>query len=393
MNNWIALSAEAPKVIRDDAGVPVEWTLLHIGENPICQEGRDGAITLTGEDMAAIIGYHRKKGEAIPVDSEHYLFTLAQSKQLDEAETLRLFPGAVAALGYGELELAGDELRIRVRWMPTAYEMLKEKIYKYFSPVIRGLDRGPLRVTSVAMTNTPAINNLDALAASARTTGGCLKKVALRHSDGSDKSDGSDNKDNRGMKCRTQTGANRPRKEPNMGKIEKALGRLLGRDAVALEGEVGEEAQAQIAAEIEAKSDLIEQVKALLGLGAEAGLPEIVAALKAEIERAKEAEAKQKQVDDLLAQQEKQEHDRLVNEGRAEGKITDADMEYVNSLDSKALSAHLAHTSVKVPKRMPIAERTPAPDAAALTAEDRAAIRRLRLDPAKYLNTKQERMK
>ena len=178
-----------------------------------------------------------------------------------------------------------------------------------------------------------------------------------------------------------------------MGKIEKALGRLLGRDAVALAGEVGEEVKEQIAAEIEAKADLIEQVKALLGLGAEAGLPEIVAALKAEIERAKEAEAKQKEVDDLLAQQEKQEHDRLVNEGRAEGKITDADMEYVNSLDSKALSAHLAHTSVKVPKRMPIAERTPAPDAAALTAEDRAAIRRLRLDPEKYLATKQERMK
>ncbi len=385
MNNWISLSAEAPKVIRDDAGVPVEWTLLHVGENPICQEGRDGAITLTGEDMAAIIGYHRKKGEAIPVDSEHYLFTLAQSKQLDEAETLRLFPGAVAALGYGELELAGDELRIRVRWTPAAYEMLKEKIYKYFSPVIRGLDRGPLRVTSVAMTNTPAINDLDALAASA-----LARPAPSDRSDKSDKSDGLDKK--RGAPPH-QPAAEAARKEPNMGEIEKALGRLLGRDAVALAGEAGEEAQAQTAAEIEAKADLIEQIKALLGLGAEAGLPEIVAALKAEIDRAKEAEAKQKQIDDLLAQQEKQEHERLVNEGRAEGKITDADMEYVNSLDSKALSAHLAHTSVKVPKRMPVAERTPAPDAAALTAEDRAAIRRLRLDPEKYLATKQERMK
>ena len=49
--NWIALSSERLDVIRDDCGVPLEWTLLKIGSNPICQEGIDGAINLSAENM------------------------------------------------------------------------------------------------------------------------------------------------------------------------------------------------------------------------------------------------------------------------------------------------------------------------------------------------------
>lgn len=93
--NWIALSAERLDVVRDDCGVPVEWTLLKTGSNPICQEGIDGAINLTAENMQQIISYHHKKGEDIPLDSEHYLYELANQKQLDESEVLKLFPGGV----------------------------------------------------------------------------------------------------------------------------------------------------------------------------------------------------------------------------------------------------------------------------------------------------------
>ena len=104
--NWISLSSESPGVIRDGNGVPVEWTLLKIGVNPICQEGKDGALVLSAEAMQQIIDYHAKKGELIPVDSEHYLFELASRKKLTESETLKLFPGGVAALGFGSLALS-----------------------------------------------------------------------------------------------------------------------------------------------------------------------------------------------------------------------------------------------------------------------------------------------
>lgn len=338
--DWIALTAEGAGVLRDEHGVPVEWTLLKVGDNPICQEGRDGNIRLPPDKMKSIVEYFDKKGEEIPIDSEHYLYELANQKKMDESEVLRLFPGGVAALGYGRLALSGENLRIRVKWTPTAYEFMKEKIYKYFSPSLRGLEKGPLRVTSVAMTNTPAINHLDALAASANK--------------------------------RPATG----RKE-SMSKLENALKRLLGRDSIALGAETEEKEKDQIACEVDEKASLIEQVKKLLGLAPEATLDEVIAALKAETEKAASADEKQEKLDELAASAEKREHERLVAQGRSEGKISDADMEYVNSLDSKALSAHLAHTARKIPL-----QRTPAPsrksDSVALSAVDRVAIDSLR---------------
>lgn len=359
MGNWIALSAETPGVIRDENGVPLEWTLLKVGDNPICQEGMDSCVTLTAERMAAILDYFRKKGEDIPIDSEHYLYELANQKHLDEGETLKLFPGGVAALGYGSLALSGDNLRIKVKWTPTAYEFMREKIYKYFSPVLRGLEKGPPRITSVAMTNVPAINQLDALAA-------------------------------RAEKNQTPDLSGKTRKEPGMGKLEKALMRLTGRDAVALGGETTEEEKDKIACEVEEKASLIEQVKTLLGLGAEAGIEEVIAALKAETDKAKTADEKQAKLDELAASAEKTEHARLVAQGKAERKIVESDMEYVNSLDSKALSAHLAHTAPKFPEKLPQgpSRREKDPDAVALSAEEENTIRSMRLDRNEYLKMK-----
>lgn len=67
--DWISLTAEGVDVRRDEQGVPVEWTLLRIGDNPICQEGADGNICISPEQMNAIIEYFEKKGEEIPVDA------------------------------------------------------------------------------------------------------------------------------------------------------------------------------------------------------------------------------------------------------------------------------------------------------------------------------------
>ena len=60
--NWISLSSESPGVVRDENGVPVEWTLLRVGENPICQEGRDGALVLSAGK--------KKNSEILPIMEE-----------------------------------------------------------------------------------------------------------------------------------------------------------------------------------------------------------------------------------------------------------------------------------------------------------------------------------
>ena len=353
--NWIALSDLPSSVLRDANGVPVEWTLFSVGDTPFCQEGRDGLIRLTSEDIDAIIDHYRKKGEDIPVDSDHYLYYLAKKHGVEEDVALKLVPSGVAAMGFGALSRQGNDLRIHVTWTPGAHEFLREKIFKYFSPVIQGLKNGPLRVTSVALTNVPAINNLDALAARSEPNNG---------------------------------------KAPLMKNLEKALGRLLGRDTIALSAESTESELDKLAGEVEEKASVLEQVKTLLNLGADATLDQIVAALTAELEKAKTADEKQAQLDEIAAKAEREEHARLVSKGRAERKIVDADMEYVNSLDSKALSAYLDHAAAKFPAPLPKdAGRPQDPDAVTLTAEDKAACRRLNISEEKFLAAKIERMK
>ena len=152
-------------VTRDANGVPTEWTLLHAGVNRLVKNGKDYELHLSLEDLDAIAAYQEKKGEAIPIDSNHYLHILAEKHGVEESEALRLVPSGVAAMGFGTLFRDGDELRIRAEWTPGAYELLKEKIFRYCSPVIRGLKEGPIRITSVAMENEPALNCEDVLAA------------------------------------------------------------------------------------------------------------------------------------------------------------------------------------------------------------------------------------
>lgn len=356
MRSYYSLSAESPAVIRDANGVPVEWTLLTAGDTHICQEGKPDVLRFTADDLRTMADYFLQKGELIPVDSEHYLFDIAERNRITETDTVRMFPGGVAAIGYGSLALEGEKLRLKVKWTDAAYPFLKEKIYKYFSPVIRGMQQGPLRITSVAMTNTPAINNLPALAARAEPI-------------------------------------NRPedtgRKEFRMNNLNKALCRLTGREKIALSAENEEKEMDAIAAEVEDKANALEQIRTILGLDPAATTDEIIAALKAEAEKAASADAKQQELDNLAASAERDAHAALVRQGRADRKIVDADMDYINSLDSKALKAHLDHTSPKFPAQTPV---TPArePDAAVLTAEEEKICRTMHLNREQFIQEKQK---
>ena len=112
-------------VKRDRNGVPEEWTLLHAGINRLVKNGKEYELRLSRDDLDAIAAYQAKKGEAIPVDSNHYLHMLAERHGVEESEALRLVPSGVAAMGFGTLYREEDELRIRVEWTPTAYELLK----------------------------------------------------------------------------------------------------------------------------------------------------------------------------------------------------------------------------------------------------------------------------
>ena len=76
--NYLALTSERAGVIRDADGVPVEWTLLKVGDNVATRSaGMPVNIRLTRDDLAAIVDYHAAKGVKIPIDSEHVVSNLA----------------------------------------------------------------------------------------------------------------------------------------------------------------------------------------------------------------------------------------------------------------------------------------------------------------------------
>ena len=163
------MAENKPTVERDENGVPTSWLLVRAGPTPLRKNGEDYVLELTSKDLSGIVNYQRTSGEKIPIDSNHYLHLLAQKHGIEETDALKIIPSGVAAMGFGTLECRADgtELWIKAEWLPNAYEFLKEKIFRYFSPVFRGLKEGPVRITSVAMENEPAIKNLDALAATA----------------------------------------------------------------------------------------------------------------------------------------------------------------------------------------------------------------------------------
>lgn len=344
-------------VKRDANGVPEEWTLLHAGVNRLVKNGKDYELHLSVEDLDAIAAYQTKKGETIPIDSNHYLHFLAEKHDVEESEALRLVPSGVAAMGFGTLFREGDELRIRAEWTPGAYELLKEKIFRYCSPVIRGLKEGPIRITSVAMENEPALNCEDALAA------------------GGENADPEDVARNAVDLKRIQ--------DP----VERALGRLLGKklwDEIVLAGEDDEGgAIERTAAAIEAKAAAIEAVREGLGVP-EDDSDDVVSGILDEVKkRADRADSLQRELDTLAAAAEDKRKAEMIEIGLREGKLTHALEDWAKKQDCAVLASYLEHAPAVVPGRLDFSPDR-RPSVRSLSSADEEMIRKFGFDKEEY---------
>lgn len=332
----MAENKPTPTVERDENGVPTAWLLVRAGPIPLRKNGADYVLELTSKDLSAIEAYQKSQGERIPIDSNHYLHILAQKHGIEEREALQIMPSGVAAMGFGSLECRADGTELwlsGVEWTPSAYELLKEKIFRYFSPVFRGLKDGPLRITSVAMENEPAIKNLDALAAGAST---CTNAVAtLREATPEDAACGAY------LKLET-TNPNTKGRAMNMTpKLWDALMRLApGIDAAALAAEDADETkQDELAAAVDGAASLLDDLKKLLDLAEAAGNAEIKAAVEAMLEKAKQGEAAKAEADELKLSAEQRERAEIYAKAEAERKLTPAMKPWADSLDVAALAA------------------------------------------------------
>jgi phage I-like protein len=104
------------------------------------------------ESLGALVAAFQSRGVDLVVDYEHQSLTGER---------------APAAGWIKELRAEADGLWARVEWTPQAQEYLRNREYRYFSPVLK-LDpesRKPVALLQVALTNVPAMKSLEPLVA------------------------------------------------------------------------------------------------------------------------------------------------------------------------------------------------------------------------------------
>jgi len=129
-----------------ETGTPKQIKLLPLG----LVKSQKGDFLVDGESYSSILKRFKDRQLDIPVDYEHQTLHDVQ---------------APAAGWIKELFLKSDGIYSKVEWTPKAEEYLKNKEYRYLSPVInvRTRDKKALFLHSVALTNTPAIDGMTAI--------------------------------------------------------------------------------------------------------------------------------------------------------------------------------------------------------------------------------------
>ncbi len=391
-------SSDIP-VERDASGVPVAWRIFKLGENSISQGSEIFALEFTPEMFDQIITYFAEKGAKIPLDSKHFLYYLAEKMGVDESAVLKFLPDGRGTFGFASLEKRADGLWVtNAEYVPLARQLMAEQIWRYFSPVVRGLVDGRLRVTSVAFVNEPALNNLDAIAASSEFLPGRIP-LSMDEIQG--------NLDALAASANIEKNNQKKEKEV-MNKLLIAVAGLLAMDSISL------------GADGDASSDVIEKLKQhkarfdglldgekksddfrkslcdKLALGADAA-PDVVVgkviALAADAGQATQLKAR---VDAMELSAEKREHAALIEQGQKKGKLDNADLlAHAKSLDSIALGALLKvlKPGSAVPLDNLSREQLTDPDSIALSAADREMCSLTGTDEVKFLETKKQQAK
>lgn len=151
MDDYFVLSGQ--KV--DVSGAPELITVLPLG-HVISDKGEFDVDT---ESFDLMLAHRARRGVDLVVDYEHQTLEGVQ---------------APAAGWVKELMLSGGEIQARVEWTPAAAEYLRNKEYRYLSPVVsvRKSDRKAMWLHSLALTNTPAIEGMPPLVNSINYNGG-----------------------------------------------------------------------------------------------------------------------------------------------------------------------------------------------------------------------------
>lgn len=384
--NAIALALQdvggmpAGSVQRDGAGVPTGWRLFGFGRFSLTRNGQEYAGEFAPEHAAEILAQAERKGAPVPLDAHHAMADLARELGVEEERLAAALPGKALALGFGSLARRDDGLWLeRVEWTDLGRRMVQGGHFRHFSPVIRGLADGRLRVTSVALTNSPALNGQESLAAEADDDDGSRERISLAD-------------------LVTTRAATPGRKEQKVDTILKLLGAVLGMDTIALadDGKIPADVETKLSQlrdelpGLRAAGALGAKVRDALTLSAEAGEPEVLGALQGLKAKGEAHDQLKARVDALELEAEKERRQKVIDRGLAEGKLTKALVDgWCKDQDAAALEAYLKVAPVVVKPGITIGTGDLAPeDEVALTAEDRKVCILTGISETDFLATK-----
>lgn len=134
----------------DLGGCPDRIKILPVG----AVNSEKGSFTVDEESYRAMKAEMQRRGIDIVIDYEHQTLKDVQAPAGGWVKDLAYTPEAIEA---------------KVEWTPKAQEYLKNKEYRYLSPVVltRKSDNKAVALHSLALTNTPAINGMFAIVNSA----------------------------------------------------------------------------------------------------------------------------------------------------------------------------------------------------------------------------------
>ena len=131
-------------------GVPREVKILPLGR----VQSMKGTFEVDDESCRTIMAQFKGRHLDLVIDYEHQTLKDVQ---------------APAGGWIKDIYKGDDALVAKVEWTPKAQEYLKNREYRYLSPVVtvRRKDRKAIGLHSVALTNTPAIDGMFAIVNSA----------------------------------------------------------------------------------------------------------------------------------------------------------------------------------------------------------------------------------
>lgn len=124
-------------------GVPDKIKILPFGD----VKSQKGNFIVDDESFKLIKNHFKNRGLDLVIDYEHQTLENTQ---------------APAGGWIKDIEKEGDAIVAKVEWTPKAKDYLQNKEYRYLSPVVlvRKKDNKAVVLHSVALTNTPAIDNM-----------------------------------------------------------------------------------------------------------------------------------------------------------------------------------------------------------------------------------------